>query len=86
MSAPALQRSVPLARRQLLHEPLKLALALIGVALAVALVALLLALKEGIDRQATTYEDHAGADVYVAAPDTRTFATPGASPLPVALP
>ena len=68
-----------------MHEPLKLALALIGVALAVALVALLLALKEGIDRQATTYEDHAGADVYVAASDTRTFATPGASPLPASL-
>jgi putative ABC transport system permease protein len=79
------RRNVPLARRQLLHEPLKLVLALIGVALAVALVGLLLALQEGINRQATTYEDHAGADVYIGASDTRTFATPGASPLPISL-
>jgi len=53
MSKPLFSRSVPLARRQLLHEPLKLGLALIGIALAVALVALLLGLREGIGRQAT---------------------------------
>jgi hypothetical protein len=35
-----------LARRQLLHEPLKLALALAGVTLAVALVGLLFGLRE----------------------------------------
>lgn len=57
---------VPLARRQLLHEPLKLILALVGVTLAVALVGLLFGLREGIRRQVTTYADHAGADVYVA--------------------
>ena len=44
---------VPLARRQLLHEPLELALALAGVALAVALVGLLLGLREGIRHQVT---------------------------------
>ena len=85
MSAPVSGRQVPLARRQLLHEPAKLVLALIGVTLAVALVGLLLGLREGINRQARTYEDNAGADVYLAAPDTQTFATPGASPLPLAL-
>ena len=47
-------RLVPLARRQLLHEPLELALALAGVALAVALVGLLLGLREGIRHQVTT--------------------------------
>jgi hypothetical protein len=38
-------RPVPLARRQLLHEPLKLGLALAGVTLAVALVGLLFGLR-----------------------------------------
>jgi putative ABC transport system permease protein len=72
----------PLARRQLLHEPVKLGLALTGVALAVTLVLLLLGLREGIARQATTYEDHAGADIYVGPKDAETFATPGATALP----
>lgn len=85
MAKPHFSRSVPLARRQLLHEPLKLGLALIGVALAVALVALLLGLREGIGRQATLYEDHAGADVYVSTSDARSFANPGTSALPVSL-
>ena len=75
-------RRVPLARRQLLHEPLKLALAFAGVAAAVALVALLLGLRQGINQQVTTYEDNAGADVYVASGDTRSFLSPGASALP----
>src|SRR6266545_3681285 len=57
-------RRVPLARRQLVHEPLKLALTLAGVALAVALVGLLFALREGIGRQVTTFEDNAVADAY----------------------
>ena len=77
--------SVPLARRQLTHEPLKLVLAQIGVTLAVALVGLLLGLREGIGRQATLYEDHVGADLYVGASDTRSFAVPGTSALPVSL-
>ena len=78
-------RSVPLARRQLLHEPLKLSLALIGTALAVALVALLLGLREGIGRQATLYEDNVPADLYVGTSDARSFATPGTSALPVSM-
>jgi putative ABC transport system permease protein len=78
-------RSVPLARRQLLHEPLKLALALLGTALAVALVGLLLGLREGIGRQATLYEDNVPADLYVGASDARSFATPGTSALPIAM-
>ena len=63
---PRCGRTVPLARRQLLHEPLKLVLALAGVTLAVALVILLFGLREGIRRQVTTFADNAGAAVYVA--------------------
>jgi putative ABC transport system permease protein len=69
--------SVPLARRQLAHEPLKLFLALLGVTLAVALVGLLFALREGIRHQVTTYVDNAGAEIYVAPRDTRSFVTGG---------
>ena len=76
---------VPLARRQLLHEPLKLALALAGVTLAVALVGLLFGLREGIGRQVTTFVDNAGGDVYVAPRDSRSFVTGGPPTLPAAL-
>lgn len=70
-------REVPVARRQLTHEPVKLVLALGGVTLAVALVGLLFGLREGIGRQVTTYVDNAGADVYIAAPDSRSLLTAG---------
>ena len=76
---------VPLARRQLLHEPLKLALALAGVTLAVALVGLLFGLREGIRHQVTTFLDNAGAEVYVAPRDSRSFVTAGPPALPVSL-
>ena len=79
------RRLVPLARRQLLHEPLKLGLALAGVTLAVALVGLLFGLREGIRRQVTTYVDHAGAQVYVAPRDSRSFVTSGPPALPASL-
>ena len=78
-------RLVPLARRQLLHEPLKLALALAGVTLAVALVGLLFGLREGIRQQVTTFVDNAGAEVYVAPRDSRSFVTGGPPALPVSL-
>lgn len=77
--------SVPLARRQLLSEPLKLTLALLGVAVCVALVGLLFGLREGIGRQVTTYPDNAGADVYVASGGTRNFLSASSSSLPVSL-
>lgn len=67
------RREVPLARRQLAHDRLKLVLAVAGAALAVALVGLLFALRSGIARQVTTYLDNAGADVYVAQGGTRSF-------------
>ena len=77
--------AVPLARRQLLHEPLKLALALMGVTLAIALVGLLFGLREGIYRQVTTYVDNAGADIYVAPRDSKSFVTGGPPALPASL-
>jgi putative ABC transport system permease protein len=76
---------VPLARRQLLREPLKLTLALLGVTVSVALVGLLFGLREGIGRQTTTYPDHAGADVYVGSGGTRNFLSASSSSLPVSL-
>jgi putative ABC transport system permease protein len=78
-------RRVPIGRRQLTYEPIKLVLALLGVALAVALVGLLFGLREGINRQASLFEDHAGADVYVARKGTRDFPTAGSSALPASL-
>lgn len=80
---PGRPAAVPLARRQLLHEPLKLVLALLGVAAAVALVGLLFGLREGIGRQVTTYPDHAGAQIYVASGGTHNFLSASSSSLPV---
>ena len=77
--------NVPLARRQLTHEPAKLAIALLGVTLSVALVGLLFGLREGIRHQASAFVDRAGADVYVAPRDTRSFDTGGPPALPVSL-
>jgi putative ABC transport system permease protein len=74
-----------LARRQLFHEPLKLVLALLAVTLAVALVGLLFGLREGIRRQVTTFVDNAGAEVYVAPRDSRSFVTGGPPALPASL-
>jgi len=59
------ERSVPLARRQLAAERGKLALAIVGVALSVALVGLLLGLRAGIREQVSTYANRSGAEVYV---------------------
>lgn len=85
MSSQAFEARVPLARRQLFHEPLKLGLALIGTALAVALVGLLLGLREGIGRQATLYEDNVPADLYVSTSDAHAFSVPGTSALPASM-
>lgn len=70
---PRSDRDVPMARRQLGHDRLKVGLAVGGAALAVALIGLLFALRSGIARQVTTYVDNAGADVYVAQGGTRSF-------------
>jgi len=50
--------SVPVARRQLLSEPARLAATILAVAAATALVLLLSGLRRGIVEQATAYLDH----------------------------
>ena len=50
-------RAVPVARRQLLAEPAKLAISVLAIAAAVALVLLLTGLRHGIAAQATLYLD-----------------------------
>ena len=66
-------RSVPLARRNLLAEPRRLAAAAGGVGMALMLILLLDGLWAGIQANITTYEDNVGADLYVAQPGTRNF-------------
>ena len=84
MTVRAPEPSVPFARRQLGAERGKLALAVIGVALSIALVGLLLGLRTGIGRQVTTYADRSGAQVYIAGKGARDlYATD--SVVPVAL-
>lgn len=64
---------VPLARRNLLSEPRRLITSAAGVGLALMLILLLEGLWAGIDAKTTVYEDHSGADLYVAQPGTRNF-------------
>ncbi len=66
-------RAVPLARRNLLAEPRRLAAAAAGVGMALMLILLLDGLWAGIKANVTTYEDNVGADLYVAQPGTRNF-------------
>jgi putative ABC transport system permease protein len=64
---------VPLARRNLLAEPRRLAAAAAGVGMALMLILLLDGLWAGIRANITTYEDNVGADLYVAQSGTRNF-------------
>lgn len=66
-------RSVPLARRNLLAEPRRLAAAAAGVGMALMLILLLDGLWAGIKANVTTYEDNVGADLFIAQPGTRNF-------------
>ena len=75
----AIRRSVPLARRQLGAERGKLILAVVGVALSVALVGLLLALRAGFAKQVSTFEDHSGASVYVGSKGARNLVVTAAT-------
>ncbi|HSI96899.1 MAG TPA: ABC transporter permease, partial [Gaiellaceae bacterium] len=50
-------RGVPIARRQLLAEPAKLAVSILAIAAAVALVLLLMGLRQGMGEQVTLYLD-----------------------------
>lgn len=64
---------VPLARRNLLENRLRLALSVGGVALAVMLVLLLQGFLTGMYRQTTVYVDNAPATHYVTQPGVGTF-------------
>jgi putative ABC transport system permease protein len=64
---------VPLARRNLLAEPRRLAASAAGVGMAIMLILLLDGLWAGIEANITTYEDNVGADLYVGQPGTRNF-------------
>lgn len=69
----ATHRRVPLARRNLVAEPRRLAASAAGVGMAIMLILLLDGLWAGIQANITTYEDNVGADLYVAQPGTRNF-------------
>jgi putative ABC transport system permease protein len=64
--------AVPVARRQLLSEPAKLAVAVLAVGAAVALVLLLTGLRRGMGEQVTTYLRHE-PPVLVGQEGTRNF-------------
>ena len=66
-------RTVPLARRNLLAEPRRLAASAAGVGMALMLILLLDGLWAGIEANVTTYEDNVGADLFIAQPGTRNF-------------
>ena len=68
-----IHRRVPLARRNLLAEPRRLAASALGVGMAIMLILLLDGLWAGIQANITTYEVNVGADLYVAQPGTRNF-------------
>lgn len=65
--------TVPLARRNQLAEPRRLAASAVAVGLAIMLILLLDGLGAGITRSVTAYEDNVGADLYVAQAGTRNF-------------
>ena len=64
--------TVPLARRQLLSEPAKIAVAVLAVGAAVALVLLLTGLRRGMGEQVTTYLRHE-PPVLIGQEGTRNF-------------
>lgn len=66
-------RAVPLARRNLTAEPRRLVVSALGVGLAVMLILLLDGLWAGMRAGASSYEDNAGADLYVAQAGTTNF-------------
>lgn len=58
--------TVPLARRNLLHEKGKLLLSVAGIAAALALILLLLGFRQGLYATLTAFVDNMGADLIVA--------------------
>lgn len=66
------QGAVPIARRQLMNEPAKVAVAVLAVGVAVALVLLLSGLRRGMGEQVTIYLEHQPS-VVVGQAGTRDF-------------
>lgn len=66
-------RRVPLARRNALADRQRLAIAVFGVGLALGLIFLLEGLWQGFRLQISAYEDHVGADLFVAQSGTQNF-------------
>ena len=65
--------SVPLARRNLLHEKGKFFLSVFVVAAALALILLLMGFREGLYVTLTAYVDSLGADLIVAQSGVKGF-------------
>ncbi len=62
-----------LARRNLAHNPVRLALSIAGVAVSIALILLLAGYRAGVYAQASAYLDHAPGDYVVAELGTANF-------------
>lgn len=70
---------VPLARRNLLADPRRLAASALAVGLALMLILLLDGLWAGVRSQVTRYEDEIGAQLYVVAPGARSLFADGSN-------
>lgn len=64
---------IPIARRNLMHDKLRLVTALVGVVFSVVLVTCLGGLYIASSRQASGVVERAGADLWLVAPGTRSF-------------
>ncbi len=64
---------VPIARRNILADPRRLATSVLGVAAVIALILLLQGLWSGFRIQISAYEDNVGADLFVGEPGTANF-------------
>jgi putative ABC transport system permease protein len=65
--------AVPVARRNILADRRRLVTSLLGVGAAIALILILQGLWTGFRVQISTYEDHVGADLFVAEAGARNF-------------
>lgn len=66
-------RDVPLGRRNLLADPRRVGVSVLGVGLAVALMLLIQGLWSGTLSRIAAYEEHVGARLFVAEAGTRSF-------------
>jgi len=73
---------VPLALRTLLHDRIRLAIAIGGVSFAILLMLVLRGIMDGTVAKSTTYIDHVGADIFIAQQGVEHFAL-STSSLPV---